>query len=281
MPICLNPRLALQIHEGDKPMFLNSRNYEEVAKNNEIYKGGKLLLLPCGKCPNCMENKALEWTSRLVKESEEWKYTYFVTLTYDDKNVKDLNKRDIQLFLKRLRKDTGYELKYYVSGEYGEVTNRPHYHAIFFLNDKITDLVFYKDNLFTSKTVFSAWQMGQVLISNDVNERSIKYTIGYTLKKKGESKVQLMSKGLGFKYLLHKKEAIKFSNGFYLNNGFFVNPPSYFIRKMKESNNSNDLKWLDDYENQPRSSKKLDKSLDDLFDLLLEKSSIKKGKGDF
>ena len=281
MPSCLNPSIALQVHDGEKPIFLTSRNYEKVAKNNDIYKLGRLLLLPCGKCPSCMENKALEWTARLVKESEEWKYTYFITLTYDDKNVKDLNKRDIQLFLKRFRKDTGYELKYYVSGEYGETTLRPHYHAIFYLNDKITDLVFYKDNLYTSKTFANAWKMGQVLVSNDVNERSIKYTIGYTLKKKGESKVQLMSKGLGFKYLTHKKEDIKFSNGFYLNNGFLVNPPSYFIRKMKESDNPDDLKWIEEFENQPKSSKKIDKSLEDLLCLMLEKKANKKGKGAF
>ena len=281
MPKCLNPRLAYQEYEGQVPRFITNRNYEEVARNVDRLTNVKLLMLPCGKCPSCVQNKALEWTSRLVKEAEEWEYTYFLTLTYDDIHVKNLNKRDIQLFIKRFRKDTGFNLKYYVSGEYGETTLRPHYHAIFFLNDKLSDLVFYKDNLFTSKLLKDSWKNGQVLVSNDVNERSIKYTIGYTLKKIGESKIQLMSKGLGLKYLENKKEDIKFSKGFYLNNGFLVNPPSYFIRKMKESSNPEDIAWLEEYNYQPSSSKKIDFTLEDLFRSMLEKQSNKKGKGVF
>lgn len=281
MPSCQNPRIAIQKEEGQKPIFIHDIDYEFWSKINDKHLNYKLLLLPCGSCPACVQNKSLEWTSRLVKEAEEWKYTYFITLTYDDKNLTDLNKRDIQLFLKRFRKATGFELKYYISGEYGETTGRPHYHAIFFLNNKIEDLVFYANNLYTSATFQHTWQKGQVLLSSDVNERSIKYTIGYTLKKIGESKITLMSKGLGLKYLNDKKDDIKFSKGFYLNNGFLVNPPSYFIRKLKESILPEDAAWLEEYENQPTSSKKIDFSIKDLIDSMLKAKSLQKGKGVF
>lgn len=300
MPECLAPRLAYQKSEGEKPIFIKSNDYDFYSKINDKSLHYRLLLLPCGKCPHCIQNKSLEWTARLVKESMEWKYTYFLTLTYDDEHLKyysrfgeainrdvqnpyfhKILKRDAQLFLKRFRKNTGFELKYYLCCESGETTSRTHWHAIFFLNNKIEDLVFYANNLYTSKSLSKSWQLGQVLLSSDVNERSIKYTIGYTLKKLGESKLTLMSKGLGLKFLNDKKEDIKFSNGFYLNNGFLVNPPSYFIRKLKESDDPDDKAWLESYENQPRSSVKLTNTLEELlFDLLNIKDTVK-GKGVF
>lgn len=282
MPKCLSPRIAIQNSEGAQPHFIKDLDYDFWAKfygKNNGYP--KVLLIPCGKCSACVQNKSLEWTARLMKEAEEWKYTYFITLTYDDKHLKDLNKRDLQLFLKRFRKTTDFDCKYYITGEYGETTKRPHYHAILFLNDKIPDLVFYGNNLFTSETFFSTWKNGQVLISSDVNERSIKYTIGYTLKKIGESKMTLMSKGLGLKYLDSKKDDIKFSNGFYLANGFFVNPPSYFMRKIKESSHEDDINWLKDFENQPRSSVRIDWTIKELVDSLLNEKTKNKGKGVF
>lgn len=281
MSECLAPRIAYQEEEGKKPHFIRDNDYEFWAKVNDKNLHYKLLLVPCGKCPNCLQNKALEWTARLCKEAEEWKYTYFITLTYDEKHKKDLNKRDLQLFLKRFRNFSGFELKYYINGEYGEATERPHYHAIFFLNEKIPDLVFYGNNLYTSELFAKSWKNGNVLISSDVNERSIKYTIGYTLKKLGETKITLMSKGLGLKYLKDKKEDIKFSNGFYLNNGFLVNPPSYFIRKLKESSDPDDISWLEEYENQPRSSVKLTKTLEEMLFELLNLKQNTKGKGVF
>ena len=131
MPKCLSPRIAIQENEGAKPHFIHDLDYEYWARIYGSDLDKKLLLIPCGKCEACVQNKALEWTARLMKEAEEWKYTYFVTLTYDDNHVKDLNKRDLQLFLKRFRKKTGFEMKYYITGEYGEMTFRPHYHAIF------------------------------------------------------------------------------------------------------------------------------------------------------
>lgn len=281
MARCLSPRIAIQEKPGAQPHFIHDIDYEYWARIYGSDLERKLLLIPCGKCSACVQNKSLEWTARLMKEAEEWKYTYFVTLTYDDEHLKDLNKRDIQLFLKRFRKASGFECKYYITGEYGETTMRPHYHAIFFLNDKIEDLLFYANNLYTSKLFTTTWQNGQVLLSSDVNERSIKYTIGYTLKKIGESKLTLMSKGLGLKYLYEKKDDIKFSKGFYLNNGFFINPPSYFIRKIKESSNSEDVAWLEEYQNQPTSSKKIDFSIKDLIDCMLTQKSSLKGKGVF
>ena len=60
----------------------------------------------------------------------------FITLTYDDKHLPanaSLRKSDLQKFFKRLRKRLGErKIRYFACGEYGDQTQRPHYHAIIF-----------------------------------------------------------------------------------------------------------------------------------------------------
>lgn len=61
---------------------------------------------------------------------EEWKNASFVTLTYDNDSLpgdSGLHKEDFQRFMKRLRKYSGYDLKYFACGEYGGRFKRPHY----------------------------------------------------------------------------------------------------------------------------------------------------------
>jgi hypothetical protein len=141
---------------------------------------------------------------------QEDKYSlssYFITLTYDNKYIPisnkgymNLDKRDIQLFMKRLRKSNTEQIKYFICGEYGGKTNRPHYHMIIF-NSDIT-------------TIQDSWQKGHIHYGQ-VSEASVGYTLKYMIK---ETKVpvhknddrkpefQLMSKGLGKKYLTTKMQ---------------------------------------------------------------------------
>lgn len=106
--------------------------------------------VPCGQCYACRVNKTQEWTFRLMLELTEWKHASFVTLTYDDENLpagNGLNYRDLQLFIKRLRKVYDEPIKYYAIGEYGDneqsinygnsdgsggFLGRPHFHLIIF-----------------------------------------------------------------------------------------------------------------------------------------------------
>lgn len=108
-------------------------------------KTGKYMLVPCGRCPNCLKRRQNEWSIRIQMEA---KYTstppLFVTFTYDDEHlpfgfntdtgecVPVLKKRDLQLFFKRYRKRLGYPIRYFACGEYGENTERPHFHAVLF-----------------------------------------------------------------------------------------------------------------------------------------------------
>lgn len=58
----------------------------------------------------------------------------FITLTYDDDHLvsEKLDYRDFQLFMKKLRKTQDDPMGVFVTGEYGEKTKRPHWHAIIF-----------------------------------------------------------------------------------------------------------------------------------------------------
>lgn len=111
--------------------------------------------IPCGKCIGCRIEYSRQWANRCMLELGYHDSAYFVTLTYDDYHVPTslygdpdtgecipsltLSKRDWQLFMKRLRRAFPEDkLRFFMSGEYGSETMRPHYHAIIFglhLND--------------------------------------------------------------------------------------------------------------------------------------------------
>lgn len=88
----------------------------------------------CGQCMPCRLNHRRMWTMRLVLESYLHPASYCCTLTYDEEHCPvSVSVRDAQLFLKRLRKRMEpLRLRYYLVGEYGDNTYRPHYHAALF-----------------------------------------------------------------------------------------------------------------------------------------------------
>lgn len=97
------------------------------------------ILIPCGKCLNCRIAKREEWAMRCLHELDTYNgKALFVTLTYKEEKLpenKSLKKRHLVLFFKRLRKHLDKEnrkIRYYACGEYGEETQRPHYHAIIY-----------------------------------------------------------------------------------------------------------------------------------------------------
>lgn len=103
----------------------------------------------------------------------------WTTLTYDEKHLPPtLQKRDLQLWLKRLRKELGSAraIRFFASGEYGEQNGRPHYHAIVYgLNAEL---------LATRSLIDRTWGRGQTQTVS-LTPRAIAYTAGYTAKKIG------------------------------------------------------------------------------------------------
>ena len=96
----------------------------------------------CDQCIGCRVTKAQEWAFRILLEA---KFTadvsLFVTLTYTDKylprtecgrpttRIKDLN-----LFVRKLRQNTGWKVRYFGPSEYGDQLGRPHLHCACFID---------------------------------------------------------------------------------------------------------------------------------------------------
>jgi len=119
----------------------------------------------------------------------------FLTLTYDEDKVprlwnggpETLLKKDFQKFMKRLRKRLGPgEIRYYMCGEYGEETQRPHYHACIFgydPNDKELFSVKDENYLYTSELLANTWGLGFVTVG-ELTFQSAAYVARYVLKKR-------------------------------------------------------------------------------------------------
>lgn len=133
-------------------------------------------IVPCGRCPSCLANRRQEWVFRLKAEYQSCQYALFVTLTYDDEHLSSssVSVRDVQKFLKRLRKHIGNRsFRYFVTAEYGDHTLRPHYHGLFFFNIAFDASIYDK--------VVLAWKNGNVQFG-EVEEGSIVYCTKYCMK---------------------------------------------------------------------------------------------------
>lgn len=191
-------------------------------------KEGSEISFPCGKCFDCRKRRAASWGFRLSQQCQISDTAYFITLTYNTENLHfalkarrpTLNKRDVQLFIKRLRKQhPGQKLKYYLAAEYGGTKKmRPHYHLIIF-NMQLTTLLgeqtarrtlkvptLYLDGKFEYN--IKLWDKGHITIGTVTNASSM-YTLKYLSKPKRvpqykrddrEPEFSLISKNIGKNY---------------------------------------------------------------------------------
>lgn len=147
------------------------------------------LELPCNKCKSCKLRKAKEWALRLWHESQMHEQNSYVTFTYADQNLpdyQDLEHRDWQLFIKRLRKSNPTQnITYFMCGEYGDATHRPHFHAILF-GYYPPDAVYHRtekgNRYYKSADLDRHWRQGFTDTSN-VSYKNAGYVARYTLKK--------------------------------------------------------------------------------------------------
>ena len=88
----------------------------------------------------CRINRKRQWTHRIMLEAMLHPGNSFITLTYSEKTL-PLNSsglpilipKDLQDWLKRLRKEIApLVIRFYAVGEYGDVSQRPHYHLALF-----------------------------------------------------------------------------------------------------------------------------------------------------
>lgn len=138
-------------------------------------------LVPCAKCIHCRINQKRIWVSRLELERFLHKDACFVTLTYSDESLKtgSLVPKHAQDWLKRLRKTIEpKKIRFFLVGEYGLQTARPHYHALLFGIDRwLAGGVDGRSGL-----VNATWKHGYTYVG-DFNHDTAAYVCGYVLKK--------------------------------------------------------------------------------------------------
>lgn len=208
--------------------------------------GSIRITVPCGKCGSCMHNRRTEWSFRLREELITAYSAVFLTLTYSDQNLPwgdgepSLSKRDVQLFMKRLRKENekvwAHQIRYYAVGEYGTHTHRPHYHILLF---NCEHSIYPK--------IEGIWGLGRVDQGN-VEDASIHYVTKYhvnydkqqdsSLGKKELTKqpeFALMSRrpGIGSGYV-ERAGQWNYDNGvlYVIKDGFKQAMPRYYRKKI-------------------------------------------------
>lgn len=152
--------------------------------------------VPCRMCVGCMQMQAGDWTTRCYCESKVHERNAFVTLTYDDEHLpphRMLRKRDMTLFLKRLRRRFGSGIRFFYVGEYGTRTYRPHYHVCLFGVD-FDDKVHARKSqggfdLYESKTLSELWGQG-LATTQDLTPETAAYAARYCVKKRERAAAQ-------------------------------------------------------------------------------------------
>lgn len=202
---CSNPnRIHVFVDKNTgvlRHVFCGSAKYDNPLEFGSIENlasdGSYDMIVPCGHCLGCQIDYSREWANRMCIELDDNPKAIFVTLTYNDAHLprttsgtKTLRKRDLQLFWKRLRKAyPNVKIRYYVAGEYGSKTFRPHYHAIIYglSLDDFGDLRCVgwnelKQPYYSSSKFESIWNNGFVQMS-EVTYRTCAYVARYVLKK--------------------------------------------------------------------------------------------------
>jgi hypothetical protein len=197
---CYNPLTAWQRSDGGPVAFKPIHPIQ--------------IQLPCGQCIGCRIDRSRMWAVRCMHEAqwyeEKGKENLYITLTYNNENLPEnanLNYPDFQKFMKRLKKLHQKELiyvpdpqdpeleilvnpedqiRFYMCGEYGEETQRPHYHALIF-GWHPGDLYRWRKNrsgqwLYRSPTLENLWTLGNSEVGAVAFE-SAAYVARYCMKK--------------------------------------------------------------------------------------------------
>lgn len=219
----------------------------------KVKQGKNYITVPCRKCMGCRIQKRNYYSMLARFES----FTYyqknldssFVTLTYDDDNLPvngSLSIDESKKFVKRLREHlfrsdfpTRFiqsfgrqievpDFKYYICGEYGEETFRPHYHII----------LFGVNTFIASDFVRRAWSKGNITVSA-LNGARIRYCMKY-IDKQFDSDIvpdssfqvpfSTWSKGLGQDFIMDNFESVLKNNG--INNGGVITPLNQYYRRL-------------------------------------------------
>lgn len=190
------------------PRIIKNPKYVKNAKNGGIVpkpKDGRLrgIQIPCGRCIECRRQKASEWRIRLAETIKKNINAIFVTLTFSNESLKNLEYKEedpnavtvraLSLFRKRWYKKYKKPLKHWLISELGhDNTERIHLHGLIWTT--LTEEEFEKE-----------WSYGWVYFGKYVNMKTINYIVKYITKIDEDhpeftGKI-LTSKNIGIEYL--------------------------------------------------------------------------------
>lgn len=194
----------------ENPLMIRNPRYKGMtARERRVYawEHYKLTYLPdlyievpCGKCHSCFRRRMNDYRFRLLYEHNKYPNSIFLTLTFDEKNLKRFEKepnKAVLLFLDRCRKRFGKSLRHWFCSEYGSLNGRIHYHGIVF------NIPGFNPADFNSKTVSELWSYGYVYVGY-CNPETMSYITKYVTKtaSKGLNPPRIISsKGIGEGYL--------------------------------------------------------------------------------
>lgn len=214
------------------PKLIKNRKYIPNKKNEgnpPELKDQRVKYVPvgCGKCMECKRKKSREWQVRLQEEIKERKDGKFVTLTFSEESLKELEKAVIKKakkaeiilnkkvkppkgyemdnsiakigtrrFLERWRKITKKSVRHWLVTEIGQKnTERIHIHGIIFTEKK-------------NEEIEKIWKYGNIFVGKYVNEKTVNYIVKYINKTDQKHKeyesIVLTSAGIGKRYLKNK-----------------------------------------------------------------------------
>lgn len=234
---CLDPIVAVSLGllDGKHKLKFVSKTCVDfnLTTLKERYGDDSVFLLPCGKCESCRRNRAEEWSIRSVCEAKCHPHNYFLTLTYDNDFLSHASDDDLSKFLDRLE---GFKhkrkFKYLCCKEFGETTNRLHYHLVLFCDFEIDlfDPVYIKGHYhYHSKLINDLWKFGLHDIS-EFESNCARYVAKYTSK----GGRLFMSRNLGKTYVLNNWSQIIDDNfilyGNFGKDKFNVNLPTIMLK---------------------------------------------------
>lgn len=162
--MCKSPR-STNIAKGNIPVFID---------------------LPCRECWQCRANRVNDYVARCLCEAQYSDWTVSLTLTYRDsaEREKDLAHKEItphhvQQLMRNLRKRSTGKMRYIVTGEYGTLKGRAHFHMILFGKGKKPEIPHNRN------TNWGPWSHGYTFADWDGGERAIRYVCKYILKGEG------------------------------------------------------------------------------------------------
>lgn len=171
---------------------LTSGTNKGIAYNIHAHKFHATEIFPiaCKSCIGCRLHHSREWAIRCTHENQMHEDSSFLTLTYSDEYLPKNNSlilEDMQKFFKRLRdRFKGIKIRYMYCGEYGDTTNRPHYHVLLFgldFHDKqLHKILNGGHRLYVSDTLHKIWAKGWAYIGS-VTFESAAYVARYIDKK--------------------------------------------------------------------------------------------------